>query len=366
MRGTASVPYEVYNLTMKHDNNQKIVPERLGRVGGQAVLEGVMMKSGDDVCLAVRTEDGGIKTKKSSFVSLRRKHKFCNLPIIRGVINFVEMMSLSMGTLSDSADMLGVADVEAESKVDVWLKKHFGDRLMNVIMAGATVLGVVLSIGLFILIPTAVTKGITHLAGRELNWILRSAIEGVLKIGIFILYLALVSLMPDIRRTFEYHGAEHKSVACYEKGLDLTPENAVTCTRFHPRCGTSFIFVMLIISILISMFIRIDSALPRTLVKLLLLPLSVGIGFEFIIYAGRHDNPVTRALSAPGLWMQRLTTKEPDASQLEVAITALKGAIPSEFSPEENDAKTDESEPTDGEVSSETLTDDVTAENNDG
>ncbi len=322
---------------MKNKTNGQLVPERLGRVGGQAVLEGVMMKSGEEVCLAVRNEDGGIKKKRSRFVSLRRKHKICNLPIIRGVINFVEMMSLSMGTLTDSADLLGVTDAEAESKFEIWLKEHLGDRLMSVIMAIATVIGVVLSIGLFILIPTAVTKGLAHLAGRDLNWLLRSAVEGVLKIGIFILYIALVSLMPDIRRTFEYHGAEHKSVACYEHGLDLTPENAATCTRFHPRCGTSFIFVMLIISIIISMFIRIDSALPRTLVKLLLLPLSVGIGFEFIMYAGKHDNAVTHALSAPGLWMQRLTTKEPDESQLEVAIAALKGAIPSEFPTEDDD-----------------------------
>lgn len=333
---------------MSKNEKNTVINERLGRVGGQAVFEGVMMKSGDEVCLAVRTENGEIKKKNSKFVSLRKKHGIFNIPIVRGVVNFVEMMSLSMSTLTDSADMYGVTDVQAESKFEMWLEKKFGDRLMNFVMAIASVLGVALSIGLFVLIPTATTKGLTHLLGGELNWLLRSAVEGVLKIGIFVLYIALVSLMPDIRRTFEYHGAEHKSVACYEKGLELTPANASKCTRFHPRCGTSFIFVMLIISIVISMFVRIDSAVPRTLVKLLLLPLSVGIGFEFILYAGRHENAVTRILSAPGLWMQRLTTREPDEAQLEVAISAIKGALACEFGGADCDTSADIDKDSDG------------------
>ncbi len=309
---------------------------RLGKVGGQAVIEGVMMKSGEETCLAVRGEDGKITVRNKKFVSLRKKYKLFNLPLIRGVVNFVEMMKLSMGTLSESAEMLGIDETEPETKFEKWLTDKLGDKMMGVIMAISGVLGVLLSVALFILLPTAVTKGISFLAGGEMNWLLRSAIEGVLKIAIFILYIALVSLMPDIRRTFEYHGAEHKSVDCYEKGLPLTPENAAKCTRFHPRCGTSFIFVMLILSIFIGMLIRIDGALLRSLVKLLLLPLSVGLGFEFIMYAGRHDNFMTRALSAPGLWMQKITTKEPDLSQLEVAITALKGALPEEFPAEDN------------------------------
>lgn len=312
--------------------------ERLGKVGGQAVLEGVMMKSGEDVCLAVRKEDGSIEKKNSKFVSLRKKYKLCNLPLIRGVVNFVEMMYLSMGTLSDSAEMLGIDDAEgeSESKFDNWVNEKLDGKIMPIIMGIASVLGVLLSVALFVLIPTAVTKGISYLADKELNWALRSAIEGVLKIGIFMAYLALVSLMPDIKRTFEYHGAEHKSVACYEKGLELTPANAEGCTRFHPRCGTSFIVVMLIISIFIGMFIHIDSVLLRMLAKLALIIPTVGIGFEFIMYAGRHDNALVRLLSAPGLWMQRITTREPDRSQLEVAIKALKGAIPAEF-PEKNE-----------------------------
>lgn len=316
---------------MKKNNDQFC---RLGKVGGQAVLEGVMMKSGDDTCLAVRGEDGVITTRKSKFTSLRKKNKFFNIPVLRGVVNFVEMMMLSMSTLTASAEMLGIDDAEPETKFEKWLTEKLGDKLMAVIMTLATILGVALSIGLFFLIPTYATKGIKYLMGGEMHWALRSAIEGVLKIAIFIGYIAAVSLMKDIRRTFEYHGAEHKCVFCYEKGLELTVENAKGCSRLHPRCGTSFIFVMLFISIFITMFIHIDHTLLRTLVKLLLMPLAIGIGFEFIMFAGKHDNFITRALSAPGLWMQRLTTKEPDDGQLEVAIAALKGAIPAEF-PEE-------------------------------
>ena len=324
---------------MKKNNDQFC---RLGKVGGQAVLEGVMMKSGDDTCLAVRGEDGVISTRKSKFTSLRKKNKFFNIPVLRGVVNFVEMMMLSMSTLTASAEMLGIDDAEPETKFEKWLTEKLGDKLMAVIMTLATILGVALSIGLFFLIPTYATKGIKYLMGGEMHWALRSAIEGVLKIAIFIGYIAAVSLMKDIRRTFEYHGAEHKCVFCYEKGLELTVENAKGCSRLHPRCGTSFIFVMLFISIFITMFIHIDQTLLRTLVKLLLMPLAIGIGFEFIMFAGKHDNFITRALSAPGLWMQRLTTKEPDDGQLEVAIAALKGAIPAEFPEEAETNDTDD------------------------
>ena len=315
---------------------------RLGKVGGQAVLEGVMMKSGDDTCLAVRGEDGKITTRKSKFTSLRKKNKFFNIPVLRGVVNFVEMMALSMSTLTASAEMLGIEDAEPETKFEKWLTEKLGDKLMAVVMTVAGILGVALSIGLFFLIPTGVTKGIKHLMGGEMHWALRSAVEGILKIAIFIAYIAAVSLMKDIRRTFEYHGAEHKCVFCYEKGLELTPENAAKCSRLHPRCGTSFIFVMLFISIFITMFIHIDHTLLRTLVKILLMPLAIGIGFEFIMFAGKHDNFITRALSAPGLWMQKLTTKEPDEGQLEVAIAALKGAIPAEFPEEVTENTTEE------------------------
>ena len=304
---------------------------RMNKVGGQAVLEGVMMKSGDLCALSVRA-DGEIKTETSSFVSLRRKHKILNIPVIRGVVNMIEMFRLSFSTLSRSAEMIGVEE-EEPGKFEKWLTDKFGDKLMSVVMGFAGILGVALALLLFMYLPMLITSllgGIVNLGG------FKTLIEGVIKIAIFIAYMALVALMPDIKRTFEYHGAEHKSIACYEKGLEMTPENAKTCTRFHPRCGTSFIFVVLIISIVVFSLpiIPWDNLLLRLGLKLLFLPVVIGLSFEFIMYAGKHDNTFTRVLSAPGLAMQKITTKEPDLEQLEVAIASLKAALPDEFPPE--------------------------------
>ena len=321
---------------------------RRNKVGGQAVLEGVMMKSGERVCTAVRKPDGSIEKQKDSFVSVRKKHKFLNIPILRGAINFIEMMKLSFSTLSKSGEMLGTE--EEETRFEKWLRKKFGKSIMVVIMPISIILALVLSVGLFFLLPTYATKGIEYLIGSPLDGWLKSIIEGVMKIIIFICYLLLVSLMPDIKRTFMYHGSEHKSIFCYEHGLPLTVENVRMQRRFHPRCGTSFMFVMILIGVLIGILIpwdwanvdsKILSSLIRTGIKLLLLPLTCGIGYEFLMYAGKHDNALVKIFSAPGLWMQRITTKEPDDSMIEVAIAALKGAMPEEF-PEE-DAEPDKS-----------------------
>lgn len=349
---------------------------RLGKVGGQAVLEGVMMRSGSHISLAVRKDDGTIEVKNSEFTSLRKKNKFFDLPFIRGCVNMVESMKMSFSTLEDSANMLGIDDTEPETKFEKWLSDKLGDKLMGVIMAIGTVLGVLLSIALFVFLPNYAAKGAnllySHFFHAKMPDILTTVISGVLKIVIFLVYLFLVSLMKDIRRTFEYHGAEHKSVACYEQGLPLTPENARKCSRFHPRCGTSFLFVMLIISILVTMFINWDWPMPVIiLIKIALIPIIVGLGFEFLIVAGKHPNALTKALSAPGLWVQRITTKEPDDSQLEVALAALRCAMPEEF-PEaraefekkeeeaetvsENESTTDTEAETDTETETETVT----------
>lgn len=334
---------------------------RLGKVGGQAVLEGVMMRSGDNIALAVRRDDGKIATKKSTFTSVRKKHKALNIPILRGVVNFVEMMRLSYSTLSDSAKLLGLDEIDEETKFDRWVKRKFGDKVMNVIMVIATVLGVALAIGLFTVLPMLITSWIKGLVGGdETKWgynFLFSLISGVIRIAIFILYMVLVSLMKDIRRTFEYHGAEHKSIACYESGMELTPENAKKCTRFHPRCGTSFIFVILLLSILIFSLVpwttnTFTDKLVMMLLRLALLPVVTGIGYEFLMLAGRHPNKCTLALSAPGLLMQRITTKEPDLDQLAVAIKSLKLAMPDEF-PDEPEGDADE-EPEETEETEET------------
>ncbi len=305
----------------------------MGLVGGQAVLEGVRMKSGDRCSLAVRTPEGAIKRSDRTVVSVRKKHKILNLPLIRGVVAFVESLSLSMDMLTKSAELQGEDLSEPETKFEKWLSRTFGDKLMKAVTGVGLVLGIVLGVGLFLLLPTLAAKGIDRLTSGFIGQyaVLRSLVEGLIRIAIFVLYIWGVSLMPDIRRTYEYHGAEHKSVFCFEAGLPLTPENARTCSRFHPRCGTSFIFVMLLLSIVINSFLTWDNIWIRVGSKILMLPVVMGLGFEFIMYAGRHENLFTKIVSAPGLWMQRITTKEPDDSQLEVALHALVHAIPAEF-----------------------------------
>ncbi len=333
---------------MKDKKSTACPAGRLGRVGGQSVLEGIMMKCGDRIALAVREESGNIKLETDTHVSIRKKHKLLSIPLVRGVANFVESMMLSYKTLMRSAYMLGIDDTEEDSKFEAWLRAKLGSKFLEILTGISMVLGVILAMGLFLYLPAIATTGLEkllrHLGVLEsLGWF-RNLIEGLLKIGIFVAYISLCSLMKEMRRTFEYHGAEHKTIACYEAGMELTPENAMKCTRFHPRCGTSFIFVILILSILINSLVPWGNLAFRALYKLLLLPVVVGLGFEFIAYAGKHTNIFTRILSAPGLWMQRITTREPDESQLEVAILALKHAMPEEFpeiaeaAPESNEA----------------------------
>ena len=314
-------------------------PVRLGKVGGQAVIEGVMMKAGDRTVTTCRKEDGTLVVTDDSFVSVRKKHKFLNIPILRGVVNFVEMLILSMKTLGASAEALGIEEEESEGRFAKWLKKYFKIDLTDFIMVISTILGLALSVVLFIFLPSLVSYGVDFLIG--LIWqgatlgAFSAVVEGVVKVGIFLAYLSLVSLMPDIKRTFMYHGAEHKSIACFEAGEELTPENAKRHTRFHPRCGTSFMFFMILLGIIAGLFIKI--LLPGldlwvyTLIRLLILPILVGLGYEFIMFAGKHPNALTRALSAPGLWVQRITTKEPTLEMLEVAIVSIKCALRDDF-----------------------------------
>ena len=313
-------------------NKQEEKNPRLGQVGGQAILEGVMMKSGEDVAISVRAMDGTVRSKKTKHVSLRKKYKIFALPLIRGVVSFIESMVLSVSTMNDGVDMLGIE--EEETRFEKWLKEKFGTGLLAVLTPISLVLGLLLSFALFFYLPSLISGWIAKPFGGDIG-IWRSAVEGVVKIAIFVGYILAVSLMPDIRRTFEYHGAEHKSIFCYESGEELTVANVRKHSRFHPRCGTSFMFVMILIGIVIGFFIPFQNPLLRTVCKLLLLPLTVGIGFEFLMYAGKHDNFLIRILSAPGLWMQRITTKEPDDAQLEVAIKSLKLAMPAVFPDEE-------------------------------
>ena len=323
---------------MAKDKKCCSLSDRLGKVGGQAVLEGVMMKAGERTVTTCRKEDGSLVVGDDSFVSVRSKHKILDIPILRGVVNFIEMMILSFKTLGASADAIGLEE-EEPSKFEKWLSKKLGVSLTDLVMVISLILGLGLSVVLFVFLPIWVTAGINLLldwasVGVMPPW-LTAIIEGLVKVGIFIAYLSLVSLMPDIKRTFMYHGAEHKSIACFESGEELTPENAARHSRFHPRCGTSFMFFMILLGIFAGLIIK--TVIPGletwayTLMRLAILPILMGLGYEIIRLAGKHPNFITRAISAPGLWVQRITTKEPTEDMLEVAITSLKCALRDDY-----------------------------------
>lgn len=303
-------------------------------VGGQALIEGVMMQGPKGVATAVRQTDGNIVVKHHEVSHISDKHKVFGLPLIRGIVGFVESMLLGYKMLMYSAEASGMEDIEdAEmNKFEKWITDKLGDKFMSVIMFIATILGFALAFVIFFYLPVLIFNRLNAWTDGSLTpW--QGTIEGVIKILIFVIYIALVGQMKDIKRTFMYHGAEHKSIACYEAGLELTVDNVRGCTRFHPRCGTSFIFVMLILSIVLSTLLsKIFPSIAQIrvlwmLLKLLFIPIVMGIGYEFIKYAGRHDNFFVKILSAPGLWMQRLTTKEPSDDIIEVGIESLKAVI---------------------------------------
>ena len=298
-------------------------------IGGQALIEGIMMRGPKAVSMATRLPDGTIDVEMIPG-AVKQRSKLLKLPIIRGCVNFVDSLRVGYKCMMKSADKAGIDEEEAEpSKFEQWLDRVFSDKFANVLMGAASVLGVVLAVFLFIYLPALAVKGLSMLV--NLGWT-KSLIEGLIKIVIFILYLAAVSRMEEIHTTFCYHGAEHKTIACYEAGEPLTVENIRRQIRFHPRCGTSFILIVLIIGILVfSMpIIPWDNILLRSGIKILLMPVVVGVAYELIKLAGRYDNPVTKIISAPGLWLQRLTTNEPNDSQIEVAIAAMERVIPQE------------------------------------
>lgn len=304
-------------------------------VGGQALIEGVMMQGPKGMATAVRKPDGEILVEYHEIKHVRDKVKFLGLPIIRGVVNFIESMIMGYKTLMYSAEISGMEEYDEEnlSKFEKWLTDKFGDKLMNFVTVLGSVLGVALAFVLFMYFPVLVFNKFNEwTSGALTNW--QGLIEGVMKMAIFVIYIALVSRMKDIKRLFMYHGAEHKSIACYEAGEELTVENVKKCCRFHPRCGTSFIFVILIFSIILyTVIAKIFPVIAAQrvlwmLLKLLFLPLIMGLGYEFIKYAGRHDNLLVKIVSAPGLWMQRLTTKEPDDDGIiECGIAAIQAVI---------------------------------------
>lgn len=302
--------------------------KRITTIGGQALIEGVMMRGPKKTSMAVRLPDGSIDLSELSTNALRDKYKVWQIPFLRGIATFIDSMRIGFAALGASAEKSGLEDDGEElSRFDLWLQEKFGDKIMNVVMAAGTVLGVLLAIVLFFFLPTLIFNGVELLAGSGIEgW--RSLVEGGMRILIFIAYILLCAHMPYIRRVFEYHGAEHKTIFCYESGEELTVENVRRHSRFHPRCGTSFMIIMLLLGIIIGFFIPFTNPVLRTAVKLLCIPIVVSVGYELIRVCGRCDNWLTRIIAAPGLWTQRITTREPDDSMIEIAIAAMKDVIP--------------------------------------
>ena len=301
-------------------------------IGGQALIEGIMMKSPEKTALSVRMPDGTVDTEMLKSESLRQKYKILALPVIRGVVGFGESMVQGYKAMMLSAEKSGFTDLEEGEKNEKDEKKE--SRLVNIIMVIGTVLGVDLAVVLFMLLPRLIVSGLQALFNTGFSRLVRSSIEQLIKLSVFVLYVWLVSFMKDIKRVFMYHGAEHKTIFCYEKGLELTVENVRKQKRFHPRCGTSFMILMILISIVFSTVVQMifpdvyNVYWLWVIVKILLIPLTCGVGFEVLKICGKYDNIVTRIISAPGMWLQRLTTKEPEDSMIEVAIIALKACEP--------------------------------------
>ncbi len=308
-------------------------------VGGEALIEGIMMKGPKGAAIACRMPDGSIDITRKEVHSITDKCKLLKAPFIRGPINFVEQMIFGYKCMMESAEKTAfdTSDTNEEemSKLDKWLNDHFGPKMMTVIGVIAMVLGIALAFGIFVYLPSLVCDlANKHLAHGALDKYV-PLIEGAIRMILFVAYMWLVSLMSDIKRVFKYHGAEHKSIFCVEHGLELTVENVRKQKRFHPRCGTSFIFITLILSIVISSVLNVACPWLRETslwlwiaVKVLMLPLIMSIGYECIRIAGKHDNIVTRFISAPGLLMQRITTKEPEDDIIEVGIAAIKAVLP--------------------------------------
>ena len=303
-------------------------------IGGQALIEGILMRGPEKQAIVVRDQDGNLVEKVEELKLIKDRYPILGLPLVRGTVNFLDSMVKGVKALMYSADFYPEEEAAKPSKFELWLEKHLSSKKLESAIVGlSVVLGVGMSILLFLVLPTFLTGGVLHFFPNFPLWG-RNVMEGLLKIVIFLLYLFLCSRLKDIHRVFQYHGAEHKTIFCYEAGLPLTVENVRIQPMHHPRCGTSFLFVVIIVSILVSSlvfpYINWQNIWVRIGVKLLLLVPTVGVTYEFNRAVGAHDNKLTRILSAPGMWMQNFTTNEPDDSMLEVAIEAVKLVLPKE------------------------------------
>lgn len=298
--------------------------EKKTTVGGQAVIEGVMMRGSKGLATAVRLPNGSIEVKKESSESLTKKNKFFGFPIIRGFISLIESLIIGIKSLEYSASFFEDDEEESESKFDKWFDKVFKEKGNSVLMGISLVLSLAFSILLFFILPTALTSLVKKTITS--NVVVLNIIEGIIRVIIFISYIFIVGKLEDIKRVYQYHGAEHKTIFCYESGIDLTPENAKKFGRLHPRCGTNFLFLVMVISIIIFSFTGWQSIGQRVISRVLLLPVVSGVTYEVIKWLGKSNSKISKIIAWPGLLLQKITTQEPDESMLEVAITSLKAA----------------------------------------
>lgn len=293
-------------------------------IGGQAVIEGIMMKNKDDYATAVRKPNGEIEVAKDTYISLTEKVKFFSLPFIRGVFSFADSMILGMKTLTWSASFFEYDEDVQPSKAELWLDKVFGEKLEGILMSVVMVISVIMAIGIFMVLPLIIAQVFRQFISSAT---VMAIVEGMIRIAIFITYIKLVSRMEDIRRTFMYHGAEHKCINCLEHGMELTVENVRKSSKQHKRCGTSFLLIVMVISILFFMVVRVNTLWLRIISRIVLVPVIAGVSYEFLRLAGRSESKLVDLLSRPGMWMQNLTTKEPDDSMIEVAIAAVESVF---------------------------------------
>ncbi len=297
--------------------------EKKTTVGGQAVIEGVMMRGSKGLATAVRLPNGSIEVKKENSTSYTKKNKILGLPLIRGFVSLIESLVVGMKSLEYSASFFE-DEGEEESKFDKWFDNTFKDKSDSVLMGISLVLSLAFSVLLFFILPTALASIMKKYVTD--NALVLNIMEGIIRVLIFLSYIILIGKMKDIYRLYQYHGAEHKTIFCYENGIELTPENAQKFGRLHPRCGTNFMFLVMVISIIIFSFTGWESIGQRVISRVLLLPLVSGITYEVIRWLGKSDSNISKVIAWPGLLLQKITTKEPDEKMLEVAIASLKAA----------------------------------------
>lgn len=304
-------------------------------IGGQAVLEGVMMKNKKQYAVAVRKPDGEIAVEKGECDSIIEKHRMLGIPVVRGVVNFVESLVLGMKMLTSSASYFEEVE-EQPGKFELWLQKKFGEKADGIIMGGTVAFSIVVAVAIFMLLPLAVVSFIDE---EVVSYEWKTLLEGVLRVAIFLGYVVLISQLKDIRRVFMYHGAEHKTINCIEHGMAPTVQNVRECSRLHKRCGTSFLLFVMLLSVLFFLFVRVETLWLRFVVRILFVPVIAGVSYEFIRLAGSSESKVVGILSKPGLWLQGITTREPDDDMIRVAVASVEAVFDWQTYLEENFGK---------------------------